>query len=64
MVHTSVPQASERFLVEMRRHPMSPNCEEIIPTFGALFPRGGPVQDPSGVYGTLGLPGQDEPASD
>jgi len=26
--------------------PLTPNTVELIPTIGALFPRGGPVQDP------------------
>ena len=25
---------------------LTPNSVELIPTLGALFPRGGPVQDP------------------
>ena len=26
---------------------LTPNTVELIPTLGALFPRGGPVQDPA-----------------
>ena len=36
---------------------LRPNTVELIPTLGALFPRGGPVQEPVltyvGVYGVL-----------
>jgi len=29
-----------------RPYALTPNTVELIPTLGALFPRGGPVQDP------------------
>ena len=36
--------APQRALVQ---HPLTPKTVELIPTLGALFPRGGPVQDPA-----------------
>jgi len=34
---------------------LTPNAVELIPTLGALFPRGGPIQDPVLTHPRPGL---------
>ena len=34
------------FTLSLRPYALTPNTGELIHTLGALFPRGGPVQDP------------------
>ena len=45
-------RAGKRDGLYYRRYPyaLTPNTVELIPTLGALFPRGGPIQDPVLYY--------------
>jgi len=42
-----------------RRKVFTPNTVELIPTLGALPPRGGPVQDPVLTEGAAPLPSEE-----